>query len=122
MVLTACKPLCCLGGYSGSCLKKRNCSCHPKKVSMLSTPPLPPAPTIDREPRMHVEIWVDEPIPLHSVTRAPVIHINHVTETGRPAVLKYIREHGIELRELGMEPSFTLNGEGVDLDELINAG
>lgn len=34
MVLTKCKRSCCLGAYSGRCLKNRNCSCHPKKVTV----------------------------------------------------------------------------------------
>ena len=72
------------------------------------------------EPQPHIEITITEDPAFRSIRR-PVIHIANVTEGNRAWALNYVLHHTRELRELGMEPKFTINGEGVDLDAALNA-
>jgi hypothetical protein len=65
-------------------------------------------------------VTVQEEVQLKYGPRKPVIHWEDVPAESYPSALEAIIRQAVELKAMGIEPRFTMNGKAVDLDGPIN--
>ena len=78
----------------------------------------PPGDTV--APLTPILVTVTEEVTLKYGPRKPVIHWEDVPSFSENTVLRQIIDQALELRALGMEPVFTINGKAVDFNAPID--
>lgn len=65
-------------------------------------------------------VTVQEEFDVRVGPRKPIIHWEDVAPQSYPSAMEAIIRQAVELKALGIEPRFTMNGKPVDLDGPVN--